>query len=77
VVAGLNNIDGFDCQDAEGAMYCFPKVDIPQKAVEEAEEKVSERALRAANDVSQQPNNTLVVTSSRAANEVSSNTTIR
>ncbi len=36
VVDGLNEIDGFECQEAEGAMYCFPKVTMPPKAIEDA-----------------------------------------
>ena len=36
VVDGLNAIPGFDCQTAEGSMYCFPKVDMPPKAIEAA-----------------------------------------
>ena len=34
VVNGLNSIEGFSCQKAEGAMYCFPSVKLPTKAVE-------------------------------------------
>jgi aspartate/methionine/tyrosine aminotransferase len=34
---GLNSIDGFSCQPAEGSMYCFPSVNLPPKAIEEAE----------------------------------------
>lgn len=36
VVEGLNAIEGFSCQEAEGAMYCFPKVELPQKAIDAA-----------------------------------------
>eukprot|EP00802_Teleaulax_amphioxeia_P004327 Tamp_04331.p1 GENE.Tamp_04331~~Tamp_04331.p1 ORF type:complete len:794 (-),score=155.13 Tamp_04331:646-3027(-) len=32
----LNQIEGVTCQPLQGAMYAFPKIDIPQKAVEEA-----------------------------------------
>ena len=39
VSGGLNKIPGFSCQPAQGAMYCFPSVKIPQAAVREAEEK--------------------------------------
>jgi aspartate/methionine/tyrosine aminotransferase len=39
VVTGLNAIDGFSCQPAEGSMYCFPKIEIPDKAVAEAKAK--------------------------------------
>ena len=36
---GFNNIPGFSCQDATGAMYCFPSVVLPEKAIKEAEQK--------------------------------------
>jgi len=35
---GLNSIPGFSCQQAQGAMYIFPKVSLPQGAIELAEE---------------------------------------
>jgi len=38
LVEGLNKIDGIECVQAEGAMYAFPKVDVPEKAIEEAKE---------------------------------------
>ena len=34
---GLNDIPGFSCQQAQGAMYIFPKVDLPNGAIELAE----------------------------------------
>jgi aspartate/methionine/tyrosine aminotransferase len=37
IVEGLNNIDGIDCEKAEGAMYAFPRLTLPKKAVEYAE----------------------------------------
>lgn len=36
VAEGLNSIPGFSCQPAQGSMYCFPQVDLPKKALEEA-----------------------------------------
>ena len=36
VANGLNSIPGFSCQPAAGSMYCFPSVELPQQAVEEA-----------------------------------------
>lgn len=33
---GFNAIEGFSCQKAQGAMYCFPKVTLPEKALEAA-----------------------------------------
>ena len=32
----LNKIEGVKCNPVQGAMYAFPKIDIPQKAVEYA-----------------------------------------
>ena len=37
LVQGLNQIDGIDCQPAEGAMYAFPRVELPPRALEHAE----------------------------------------
>ena len=31
---GLNDIPGFSCQQAQGAMYIFPKVTLPQGAID-------------------------------------------
>lgn len=36
---GFNQIPGFSCQAVQGAMYCFPSVKIPDKAVKFAESK--------------------------------------
>jgi alanine transaminase len=36
---GLNSIPGFSCQPAQGAMYCFPKIDMPEGAIKAADEK--------------------------------------
>lgn len=33
---GLNAIPGFSCQPAQGAMYCFPGVELPEGAIREA-----------------------------------------
>jgi alanine transaminase len=38
LVDGLNKIPGISCVPAEGAMYAFPRVDIPQKAIDKAKE---------------------------------------
>jgi len=32
----FNSIPGITCNTVQGAMYSFPKIDIPPKAVEEA-----------------------------------------
>lgn len=39
VAEGLNDIPGFSCQASQGAMYCFPAVDIPEAAIKAAEER--------------------------------------
>ena len=39
MVAGLNKIDGISCKQAEGAMYAFPSITIPQAAKEEAKKR--------------------------------------
>mmetsp|Transcript_3204 Transcript_3204/g.4309 ORF Transcript_3204/g.4309 Transcript_3204/m.4309 type:complete len:669 (-) Transcript_3204:60-2066(-) len=39
LVDGLNAIDGIECQPADGAMYAFPKITIPPKAIEVAQAK--------------------------------------
>lgn len=38
LVDGLNEIPGISCVKAEGAMYAFPRVEIPDKAIEKAKE---------------------------------------
>ena len=38
VSEGLNEIPGFSCQLAQGSMYSFPAVELPEKAVRAAEE---------------------------------------
>lgn len=38
LVDGLNGIPGIECVPAEGAMYAFPKVEVPEKAIEHAKE---------------------------------------
>ena len=39
LVDGLNQIPGIKCVPAEGAMYAFPSVEVPQKAIERAKEQ--------------------------------------
>jgi len=36
---GLNKIPGFSCQPAQGAMYVFPRVELPDAAVKDAHAK--------------------------------------
>ena len=38
LVDGLNKIDGIECQPTQGAMYAFPAVKIPPKAIQAAKE---------------------------------------
>uniref|UniRef100_A0A7S3LGV3 Aminotransferase class I/classII large domain-containing protein n=2 Tax=Amphora coffeiformis TaxID=265554 RepID=A0A7S3LGV3_9STRA len=38
LVEGLNKIPGITCQPAEGAMYAFPRVEVPQGAIDKAKE---------------------------------------
>lgn len=38
LVEGLNGIDGIECMPAQGAMYVFPSVRVPPKAIEAAAE---------------------------------------
>ncbi len=38
LVEGLNSIPGITCVPAEGAMYAFPRVEVPEKAMEKAKE---------------------------------------
>jgi alanine transaminase len=38
LVEGLNKIPGITCTIPEGAMYAFPKIEIPEKAFEKAKE---------------------------------------
>ena len=38
LVRGLNQIPGITCVPAEGAMYAFPMVEVPPKALEAAKE---------------------------------------
>jgi aspartate/methionine/tyrosine aminotransferase len=36
VEQSFNSVEGVSCRDVEGAMYAFPKIVLPKKAVEEA-----------------------------------------
>lgn len=33
----LNSIEGVSCNEVMGAMYAFPRINLPQKAIEKAE----------------------------------------
>jgi len=39
LVDALNSMDGVSCNACEGAMYAFPKIDLPAGAIAAAEEK--------------------------------------
>jgi alanine transaminase len=39
LVKGLNEIDGMSCNPSEGAMYAFPRVQLPPKAIDEAKKQ--------------------------------------
>ena len=41
----LNSVDGISCKPVEGAMYAFPRVTIPQKAIDYAEVCLASLAL--------------------------------
>jgi len=32
----LNSMEGVKCNEVQGAMYAFPRITIPQRAIEEA-----------------------------------------
>lgn len=35
--AAFNSLEGITCNKAEGAMYLFPRIELPQKAIKAAE----------------------------------------
>ena len=37
----LNSLEGMTCNEVTGSMYAFPRVHIPQKAIEEAKVRTS------------------------------------
>ena len=41
----LNSVDGISCNPVEGAMYAFPRVTIPQKAINDAKVCLASLAL--------------------------------
>lgn len=47
----FNSLPGMSCQPADGAMYLFPKIDIPQKAIDEAEKRGKEADVMYALDL--------------------------
>merc|ERR1711862_657859 len=36
VSKGLDTIPGFSCQSAQGALYCFPQIELPAGAIKAA-----------------------------------------
>jgi alanine transaminase len=47
----FNSLPGMSCQPADGAMYLFPKIDIPQKAIDEAKKRGKEADVMYALDL--------------------------
>jgi alanine transaminase len=47
----FNALEGMSCQPADGAMYLFPKIDMPQKAIEEAKKQGKEADVMYALDL--------------------------
>ncbi|ORY32132.1 transaminase [Naematelia encephala] len=47
----FNALPGMSCQPAEGAMYLFPRIDMPKKAIEEAEKRGKEADVMYALDL--------------------------
>lgn len=39
LVQGLNTAEGISCNPADGAMYAFPRIEIPLRAIEQAEKQ--------------------------------------
>lgn len=46
----LNTVDGISCNPVQGAMYSFPRITIPEKAIQEA--KVSSELSSSSSDPS-------------------------
>ena len=40
----LNKIPGVKCNEVQGAMYAFPRVDIPEAALEDAQVSITDVA---------------------------------
>lgn len=48
VSQGLDSIPGFSCQSAQGAMYCFPEIELPAAAIKAAaDQNISPDAMYA------------------------------
>ncbi|WWC90423.1 uncharacterized protein L201_005358 [Kwoniella dendrophila CBS 6074] len=47
----FNKLPGVSCNPAEGAMYLFPKIDMPQKAIDEAKKRGKEADVMYALDL--------------------------
>ncbi|KAK8854549.1 hypothetical protein IAR55_003288 [Kwoniella newhampshirensis] len=47
----FNKMEGVSCNPAEGAMYLFPRIDMPQKAIEEAKKRGKEADVMYALDL--------------------------
>ena len=51
MVEKFNQLPGMSCQPADGAMYLMPKIEIPQKAIEEAKKQGKEADVMYALDL--------------------------
>lgn len=47
----FNELPGMTCQPADGAMYLFPKIDMPKKAIDEAKKRGKEADVMYALDL--------------------------
>lgn len=47
----FNALPGMSCQPADGAMYLFPQIDMPQRAIEEAKKRGKEADVMYALDL--------------------------
>jgi len=36
VIETFDSIEGISCKEIQGAMYCFPRIDLPQKLLDHA-----------------------------------------
>ena len=42
----LNSIEGVSCNEVMGAMYAFPKINLPKKAIDQAEVSIILNVLK-------------------------------
>ena len=46
VAEAFDSIDGIKCNEVMGAMYAFPQIHIPQKAIEKAKVEMQKYIIR-------------------------------